>query len=44
MAYYPDWSSVVIFGDELSCLRYAVEHHMTVAQIGYGIPLGEQIG
>ncbi|HET7047886.1 MAG TPA: hypothetical protein VFI54_06400 [Solirubrobacteraceae bacterium] len=43
-AYYPDWSGVVVFTNELAALRYAVEHTgMSVAKVLPGIPVGEQV-
>lgn len=43
MAYHHDWSSVVIFYNELDCLRYAVENHMEAAPIEPGVPIREQV-
>lgn len=43
-AYYPDWSSVVVFTNELAALRYAVGRaSMAVAKVLPGIPLEEQV-
>lgn len=42
VAYYADWSSVVLFDDELTCLRHAVENHMEAKFMELGVPLREQ--
>lgn len=36
IAYHGDWSGFAIFDDELPCLRYAVDHHMAVAECPFG--------
>lgn len=36
VAYHHDYSGMNVFGDELSCLRFAVEHTMSVKFVEYG--------
>ena len=36
IAYCPDYSGANVFGDELSALRFAVEHSMSVKFVEYG--------
>jgi hypothetical protein len=36
VAYYPDYSGMNIFADEMTCLRHAVEHSMSVKFVEYG--------
>jgi hypothetical protein len=43
VAYYPDLSAVVLFADELECLRHAVENHMEAKFMDYGKPIKEQM-
>lgn len=43
IAYYADWSGFAIFDTEVECLRYAVEHHMEVAKVGYGVSVREAV-
>lgn len=43
VAYYSDMSSLVLFDDELACLRYAVENHMQAKYMQYGQPVREQM-
>ncbi len=36
IAYYPDWSGMALFCDELAALRYGVEHQMQVKFVRHG--------
>lgn len=42
VAYYSDFSSIVLFDDELLAMRYAITNHMEVKHMDYGVPIGEQ--
>lgn len=37
LAYYTDWSGFVAFGDELACLRHAIEHSMAASWVPFGV-------
>lgn len=38
-----DDNDYVLFGAELTALRYATDHHMSCVAVVYGVPLKEQI-
>jgi hypothetical protein len=42
IAYYADYSEIVVFDTELDCLRQAVEHSMLVCYGYCGIGIREQ--
>lgn len=39
VAYHDDWSEFACFGQELTALRYAIEHGMEVGRVPYGKPV-----
>lgn len=41
LAYYHDHSGAAVFGNELACLRYALQHNMVVKHIALGVDLWE---
>jgi hypothetical protein len=45
VAYYTDWSGFAVFADddELGALRHAVERHMEVARIPFGVDVREAV-
>jgi hypothetical protein len=42
-AYSTDGSDFVIFGAELTALRYATEHGMLCKPVGFGVSLKDQL-
>jgi len=43
VAYYSDFSDVIVFEQEIDCLRVAVEKHMEVAMLQSGSSLKDFI-
>lgn len=43
VAYYSDKSGLVIFDEEIDCLRHAVENSMKVSEVTLGESVWEQL-
>jgi hypothetical protein len=43
VAYYPDWSGLAVFAEEIHALRYAVDHAMSCEFVPFGVDVRESV-
>lgn len=44
VAFHYDFSEVVVFRTEIEALRYALDNHMHVKRVKFGVSLRKQVG